>query len=397
MTIINQNNKNSAPPLKFKSFSTTTVDSYEAGIEMGEALKEIQPEVILLFASIYYDFTELFEAIYSSLGTEDVIIFGGTGDGVYETERVVNNGVAALAINGGKKIGWSMAIRTDANLDPFYSAQECAREVLSQSKSPINLAFVFADKSCDGVKIVEGVGDVLNVPFIGGLTGDDWQFKKGFIFCNGQLYENAVGILGMSGAFSFAINTASGWKPMGKSGIVEESHDNIVGYIDGKTAFNFLEEQFGIPVSEASLGVFPLAVYESEQSDRFFLRTSDKIFMASGEVSYFGSIKIGTTVRVCNATNDDVVAGVNDAITGIGTLSFEPACAIVISCGARKWMLGERVKEETSRLFDVLGKKLPLVGFPSFGEMGPIHCENGSYTPVFFHNVSYVALLLGPS
>lgn len=393
----NQDKKSVGQSIQCKSFSTLTVDSYEAGIEMGEALREIQPEVILLFASIYYDFTEFFEAFYSGLGRRNVIIFGGTGDGVYETQQVANNGITGLAINGGGNIQWSMAFSTHVHQTPFEKAQQCAQELVNQSQTPIDFAFVFADKDCDGVKVVEGVGNVLKVPFVGGLTGDDWQFKKGVVFVNGNVYEDAVAILGMSGAFSFAVNTASGWQPVGKTGVVEESHGNILCYIDGKTAFDFLEEQFGMPVSDASLGVFTLAVYESEQSERYFLRTADRIFIESGEVSYFGSIKTGTPVRVCNATNDDVVNGVSEAIQGIGTLAFEPTCAVVISCGARKWLLRERMTEETSRLFDDLGKKIPLVGFPSFGEMGPIRHHDGSYSPVFFHNVSYVLLLLGPA
>ncbi|MDQ1354019.1 MAG: hypothetical protein QG657_4328 [Acidobacteriota bacterium] len=389
--------KNDATEVKSKSFSTTTVDPYEAGIEIGEALREIQPEVILLFTSIHYDFSELFEAIYSILGTREVVIFGGTGDGIYETGRVSSHGIAGLGINGGGKIHWPLAVRTDAHQDPFRCAQECARELLSKSKESIAAAFVFADLTCDGVKVVEGVASVLKAPFIGGLTGDDWQFKKGFIFANGEVYQNAVGILGMSGEFSFAMNSASGWKPMGKTGIVEESHGNVIGYIGGKKAVDFIEEQFGMPPAEAALGVISLAVYETEQFEHFFLRTSREFNLESGEITCFGSINTGSPVRLCNATEDDVLAGVNEALAGTGELGFVPAFAVVISCGERKWLLRDRVSEETNRLFDTLGKKIPLVGFSSFGEIGPFRRKDGSFTTVFFHNVSYVVLLIGPT
>jgi hypothetical protein len=378
-----------------KSFSTTTPDAYEAGLELGEALTDIHPEIIFLFISVHYDFDEIFEALYEGLGTTDVILFGGTGDGFYETENVGNNGITALGVNSMGTIDWSLSYRKVANDDPEEAARECAQEVLRKAGGEIDVAIVFADLFCDGVSIVKGVSDVISVPFVGGLTGDDWQFKKGFLFTNGEVHNDAVAILGMSGDFSFAANSASGWKPMGKKGIVDETDGNILSYIDGKTAFDFIEEQFGISPAEAALGVVSLAAYESEDPNHFYLRSAKKLDVDSGDVALFGSIKEGTPVRVCNATEDDVVAGVVDAISGLGDMGFDPNCGLLISCGARKWLLGDRVNEEVSQVLQALDKKIPVIGFPSFGEIGPIMKPNGSYTDTYFHNVSFVVLLFG--
>jgi len=57
--------------MRFKSASTIRTDPYRAGAEIGDALREIVPEVILLFASISYEqaFTDLFDGIRDSLGS----------------------------------------------------------------------------------------------------------------------------------------------------------------------------------------------------------------------------------------------------------------------------------------------------------------------------------------
>jgi len=381
--------------LHAKSFHTTNPDSYEAGIETSQALAGIEPEVIILFMSIFYDFKEMLTGLYDGLGKRDVIVFGGTSDGFYESTGAANSGISALAINSQRRVQWRVAIRSGDTLDSFHRAKECMQELIGEMKGEDNLAMILADLKNDGVMLVKGVREVYSGIFIGGLTGDDWNFKQGFVLVNDQIYQNAVAILAMSGNFSYVINTASGWKPLGEYGNVDESEGNILYHIDGQTAFNFMGEQQGLPPAEVSLGLIPIAVYDKRNSENFFLRTPVKIDIDSGKITYFGSIAKGSWVRVCTATEEDVAEGVNQALAGIGTLKFTPVCAIVISCGARKWILKERVFEEVSRVFDVLGYSLPLIGFPSFGEIGPFLKPDSQYTDVYFHNVSYVVLIMG--
>ncbi len=57
-------------------------------------------------------------------------------------------------------------------------------------------------------------------------------------------------------------------------------------------------------------------------------------------------------------------------------------------------MLGPRIEHEISALSSRFGDRLPLVGFPSFGEIAP-HKNQQGYTRNLFHNMTYVLLLLG--
>jgi hypothetical protein len=69
--------------MRFKSVSSIHADPYRAGAEIGDALREIVPEVILLFASISYelDFTDLFDGIRDSIGSTETLI-RRHGDGI---------------------------------------------------------------------------------------------------------------------------------------------------------------------------------------------------------------------------------------------------------------------------------------------------------------------------
>jgi len=381
--------------IESKSFYATNPDSYEAGLDIGRALSDIRPEFILLFPPAHYNFEEVFEGLYSGLGTSEVLVFGGTGDGFDGSVNLLEEGIGALGINSHKKIKWTISIRTGADISPFENAQSCIQNVLENAGGKINTAIVLADFSCDGVKIVDGVRSVINQPFIGGLIGDYWNFKPGYILLNGKTYPRSVGIVGMSGDFEFAMNVASGWKPTGKLGFIEKSDGNQVEYVDGKTTYDFLEEQLEKQPEDA--GLVPMAAYESTDSDYFFLRGPSNIDVNSGKITYVGSLPEGTPVRVCKASEQDVVEGVVDTLKGLEGIKFTPLFSIIITCRGRRIILKDRAEVEVSHVFQTLGITLPILGFPSFGELAPFRKSDGTYTNVFFHNVSYSILLVGES
>lgn len=371
-----------------------TPDSYEAGIVIAEKLKEITPEFVVIFFSIHYSFDEFFEAFYSIIPRESVLVCGGTGDGIYSPEGVFNNGINALGLNSGGKINWAAEVCDRSDFSSFKKAQYCIESILDKSGEKLKTGLVFSDFINDGVEITEGINSKTAVPFVGGLTGDDWQFKEGFVILNGILFKNAVSFIGLGGDFAFACNCASGWKPLGKSGIITESEGNVIKHIDNKTAYDFMESEFGLPPKEAELGVIPLAEYDNNDNT-FFLRALSKIDMESGYITCFGSIPQNKKVRVCNATKQDVVGGAEECLSGLNIDSMNPVMGIIISCGGRKWILQNDINREVDSIKKKFGKDFPFTGFASFGEFGSFFLDNGKYSKSFFHNVSFSIMVIG--
>jgi hypothetical protein len=387
--------------LRFKSVSSIHADPYRAGAEIGESLRPLAPEVILVFASISYehDFSDLFDGLGDTLGSPETLIFGGTGDGIYEAARVANYGVCALAIHSEGKLRWSAAVEKGVSTDSYSAARSCALSVLSRSGDRPGFAFVLADGAkADGSAIVAGVNSVLRIPFFGGLTGDDRKFTRSRILFDGQEIEDAVSILAATGDISHSINAASGWMPIGMPGRVEDCEGNLIRRIGGMSAQAFMKEQLGKPLGEADLGIVPLATYGTEGSEHFSLRTPSHLDGETGAITTFGSIERGASVRVCTATREDVIRGVANALEGLGHGRKEKSgetAAIVISCAGRKWLMEDRTDLEVKRALEVLGEGIPLVGFPSFGEIGPFRQPDGTYTETFFHNVTFVICTVG--
>jgi hypothetical protein len=184
--------------MRFQSVNSVHADPHRAGAEIGEAVRTIVPEVILLFASISYErsFADLFNGIRDGLDSDDPLIFGGTGDGVYETSRTANYGTCALGIQFGGKLRWSATFEKGISKGSFSAARTCARNALSQVGGQPDFAFVLADgMKANGSGIMAGINSVFRVPCFGGLTGDDRKFTRIRILFNGQELEDAVSIL----------------------------------------------------------------------------------------------------------------------------------------------------------------------------------------------------------
>ncbi|MEA3207272.1 MAG: hypothetical protein QOE70_329 [Chthoniobacter sp.] len=384
--------------MRCKSTSSVSTDGYRAGSEIGEALREFSPEAILLFASINYEgqFPDLFAGIGDALDLPETVIFGGTSDGIYETGRVAHRGVCALALNSDGAARWSAHLEYGVAADSYAAARRCAESAVAALGGEVDFAFAFADGiKADGSHIVHGLSSVLTLPFIGGLAGDDRKFKRSFIFHDRRAHEDAVGVLAARGRVSFSINSASGWRPVGEAGMIEECHGSTLDRISGMSPQAFFREQMGKTPGETDLGIVPLATYHPESAGRYALRTPWRFDSESGSATMFGSLEKDAPVRVCTATREEILNAVEEAIRGPRGKAMVPAGALLVSCAGRKWLLEERCDEEVARVLAAVGKRIPLAGLPSFGEMGPFLKEDGSYTDTFFHNVTFVVCLFG--
>jgi len=249
----------------------------------------------------------------------------------------------------------------------------------------------------DGHAIAGGIAAEIPGHFFGGLTSDDRKFTSSKLFLNGTEYEDAVAILTGCGDLGFAVNAASGWTPVGREGVVEDNQGCEIRTISGQTAQEFMAGALGKPLGEADIAIVPLAAYQAGSTEHFFLRTTSQLHADTGAVTTFGSVEKGTVVRVCSASRDDVISGVTDTMRGLtlDSLGFVPSAAIIISCAGRKWLLADRGEKEISAFFEHLGYSIPLIGFPSLGEISPFRLFDGTYTTVNFHNVTFVVCLLG--
>jgi hypothetical protein len=380
--------------MNYLSASTKIVDPFRAGVEIGDKLAGLPPEVVLVFCTIHYidAIDDLVDGIKDVLG-KDVLICGGTGDGIYETGGMANHGVCALGIQTEGQSQWKAVLVRDVKSDSAKAAEKAVADILSEFDGPITLAFVLADGlKADGSWMVEGLRGI-KAPCFGGLAADDRRFERSIVFNGSESAEDALILLGAAGRVPFHINAASGWKPVGDVGLVTRVEGVVVHEIDNRPAEVFLREQTGKTMGGMELAVLPLAEYTPGNDHQFVLRSCSHIEQ-NGPVTLFGRVSEGSRVRVCHAALEEILGGVDTTMSGVKDPGFEPGAAIIISCAGRKWLLPESGQEEIERTIKEMGA-IPLVGIPSYGEISPFRSAGGLYSSAKFHNVTFVVCILG--
>ncbi len=386
--------------MRTKSVSTTIVDPYRAALFLGQSLSEIQPEVVFLFATVHYkDWTEFMEGLHDGLDNPAVRVIGASGDGVHELARTSEVGASALGMCSGGQVQWHVATGDQVGTDP----EGAVRRALAQLAVPLEsrkpaFYFLLSDFNTDASRIETVVRDEIDVPVIGGMAADDNdKMEHCRLFANRAMVQDCVVMLAVDGPLSFQVHIGNSIAAVGTPCAVDEAQGRLVSRIGGVDAASFIERETGKPFLRSDQGSVALTILNAGQSGEKKLRAIAYNSQSdTGGLTLHGGIQNGDIVQVCLAKPEDLIAEVHSIATRAAASGFLPSAALIISCAGRKWLLGGEIAFEVGMVESAFGGTLPIAGFPSLGEIGPLY-HQGAYTRNLFHNMTYVLLLLGKS
>lgn len=369
-----------------------------------EALSKLEgetPSIAFCFSSIKYDQ----EAILA--GVRDVlpktIIAGGSAAGEITSWTTVFDGVNVLVISSDQ-IKFHIGYGTEVSADSFSAGAMAAKSVIKENgnKNPDLFIMLPDGMTGNGVDIVEGAKSVLgkNFPIIGGSLGDDYLFQKTYEYYQGKVISDAIVGIGISGNFSYGFGIRHGWEPVGLPLKVTKADGVKLQEIDGKPALKVYEEYFGKKSSElvreplARIAyTYPLGIAVAG-SDELLIR-DPVIANEKGEITMAAAIPVGSTIRVMIGDRDKAIQAAKMAaeISMTQLRDAQPKFILMFNCMARNKLLGIRCNEENQIVQETIGKEVPMAGFYTYGEQGPLLGRKG--TPAYFHNETMTLLVVG--
>ena len=167
--------------------------------------------------------------------------------------------------------------------------------------------------------------------------------------------------------------------------------NNILYKVGDQTAVEFYQHYLGEKI-EGPLGDYPLAIFEDDDSEDFYLRSSTGANREDGSISFAGDINSNTRVQITHTTRDRVIEASEKSISQSlqNYPGDQPEIALCFSCASRKQVLGTRTAEEIA-LLQKTRPDLKIAGFYVYGEISPSRKQQ----PSRFHNTTFVSLLLG--
>ena len=366
-----------------------------------ESLDGETPQAGLLFSAIDFDYALILKTLRQTF--PDLELIGGTSDGEVSSKLKFQEDSLTLTLfcSDTVKIRAGLGEDLSGNID---QAVECAIAMAGNTLPSTRLCIALPDGlTANGVTITKSLQTALGpeVALTGGTTADQWRFEKTYQFygtaAGDRVLNNSVPILLFSGDLLVSHGVSSGWKPISRSGIVTRSEGGIVHEIDHEPAsdfYHFYLNSFIDLTSTRLTGEYPLAVFETETSEDFYLRAplSGK-YQIGQSISFMGDVPQGSRVRVTHGTGDEVIAAAQLSIEQCrqNYPGKTPSGLIIFSCSARRWLLGPRTREEYDLCHTLLDSNLPVGGFYTYGEIAPLKPKGET----FYHQETFVTLMLG--
>ncbi len=380
------------------------MNSFEAGKEACEiALKRLgeKPNLILTFSTSSYDQKEILKGIRNAC--PEVPVVGCSSSGEITTEGPLSKHIVLMALKT-ERIKFVIEIGKGAKENSFEAGKAMAKKIKDKALKDLKLLIILTEGLPEnGAAIVRGIQSVLGreLPIIGGAAGDDFQFKETYQYFNEEVLKGAVIGIGLCGDFSFGIGVKHGWEPIGLPMKVTRSKGAKLIEVDNQPALHIYEGYFGKKAEElikepiAKIAyTYPLGMKVGGTSE--LLIRDVVIANEKGEIDCAAEIPEGAEIRLMLSDPEKAILAAKEAALNALTQlnNLFPQTILVFDCMARRKLLGQKAKEEISAIQEILGKRVALIGFYTYGEIAPLGGELGKECFSVWHNETLTLLTL---
>lgn len=229
----------------------------------------------------------------------------------------------------------------------------------------------------NGSQLTAGIQNALpkGVTASGGLAGDDDFFQE-TILLNTRFTAAGRGLyaIGFYGNIQVSCGSFGGWDIFGVERTITKSKDNIIYEIDHQPALTLYKSFLGEFIHQlpASALLFPLSV-QIEGYDEPVVRTILSINDHDQSMVFAGDIPEGSRAKLMKSNVERLVNGASIATQrALQNLEgLQPELALLVSCVGRKLVMKQWVEDEVEAVQEVIGKRVPITGFYSYGEIAP--------------------------
>lgn len=315
---------------------------------------------------------------------QNAAIIGCSSSGAILEDSILDEAAVATAIKFEKS---RIATAFEDNVNPensFEIGQKLANSLMGDD---IKHIILFSEGlNVNGSRLAEGFNSVCskaNIHVSGGLAGDGERFEKTFVITDFEPTQNRVVAMAIYGDAIVKTGCFAGWDEFGTQRVVTKSKGNVVYEIDGEKALDLYikylgDEAANLPTSGLK---FPLSIKKNE-NDPYIIRTLLSVDKVERSISFAGDVPQGYICKLMKSNLDKLIEHAGFAAKEASVKEAENGACIAVSCVGRRIALGGLIEEELEILKDVLGERVTLCGFYSYGEIAPIE----GLVNCFLHN-----------
>jgi hypothetical protein len=364
--------------MNIKSVYSVKTNPQDAVADIQAQLTDFDTRLLIFFASSSYSPDQI------ALGMEEAFpcaeTFGCSTSGEIVTGKMLTKSVVAMAFNkkSVKKAKVEVMDLDKESKRAFNSFQRHFNKPMAKMSPKKYLGIILVDGLCCKEELImDKMGDLTNVTFIGGSAGDDLKFEKTYVYANGKSYTNAAVLAVLEPATEFSFIKTQSFCELPKKLVVTKANEftREVFEFNGKPAAVAYAEALGVSVEEAKKRFMhnPIGlVFEGEP----FVRSPQQI-KGDGMVFYC-SVKEGMELSLLEST--DIIASTKQALDAAKAEMGGISGVVNFNCILRTLELGQKgLCEDYGKLF----ADVPTVGFSTYGEQYIGHINQTATMLVF--------------
>lgn len=368
-------------------------------------LAQDRPDFVFMFASVGYNQAALLNAVRQA--SQQAPLCGCSVEGVITrgVAEEVNFAVIVMVIKSSA-LQFSHGVARGLKADSQAVGQAIAQAIQPQLRDDTKVLFLLPDGlTCNYSALAEGLETTLIVdqplPFVGGLAGDNHQFKQTYQYYNDQVISDGVAWALLSGQAEVTWGISHGCVPVGIEHVITRAEGNLIYEVDGRPILDLFREDYLTKVASENwleiMQTFTIGLkmpgFMAADYDNYIIRALVGGFdETTSAVTLSTEVPTGTSIWVAHRDYDKLVAGVERTLTKITNhMAGQPAkLAFQFECAGRGQVFLRQ--QQKLDLLQIIGQEIspptPWIGFYAFGEIGPVGTTNA------FHNDSMVLVTI---
>jgi hypothetical protein len=349
--------------------------------DLEEQFEGIDPRSILFFASSTFEPNALSLEIADSFG--GATVFGCTTAGEIVSGRMLEHSVVAMTLGADILDRIKLCVIEDlhnkcAVKKAFATFEEYFKESMLSMDPGKYVGIILVDGlSKVEEKLMDRIGDLTNVPFVGGSAGDDFKFQRTYVFADGIAYSNAAVLALLKTNAGFDIIKTQSFCSLGTTLLatrVDEPARKVIEF-NGKPAIEAYAEAIGTSAEEAPRHFMskPVGVMIDGEP---FVRSPQQV--QGGSMVFLCNVKEGMRLSVLHST--DIVEDTRKALKARQRKTGNIRGIVNFHCILRTLELEKKgQKEAYAKIF----ANIPTIGFSTYGEQCIGHVNQTSAMLIF--------------
>jgi len=340
----------------------------EAVQELKNELYTENAKMVIYFCSPSYDQGVLAKEMKEAF--PQAVVFGAsTANNEYIQGKLLEGSVVAMVLTD--EVVEKVAVYVLENIDKEVNIdglKEHFEKEFNMSLMEMDMDKYIGFELMDGMslaeeKVLDKLGDITNVMFIGGSAGDNLEFKETHIHAEGKAYTKAGVFVLMKSKVPFDVVKTQSFDVVNRPvKVTKADPDNRIVYeFDGRPALEVYKEIFGIEKDEDVQSKFFDNQFGLVVGDEVYVRCPRQV-MEDGSLAFYASILEGTEIYPLRATN--IVEETKHYLQNKGLSKDNVLGYVNFQCVVRCVTLkGNNEAEKYTNLFD-----FPMIGFSTYGE-----------------------------